>query len=270
MYLFRLVLFAALFSPAATFAHEFWVEPLAYQIKNGGKVQAEFKNGEEFEGPSLSFFDRSSARFDLFADGQLQELKPRSGDSPALDVDAPVSDGLVIVVHETTPSRLTYKEWSKFQKFVAHKDFPNAERDHAENGWSKARFRERYTRHVKALIAVGDGEGKDRDFGLKTEFISLTNPYGSKFNDLMQVLLHSDGEPRPDAQVEVFERAADGTVKISLHRTDSNGIAQIRVKPGHDYLFDAVELRPAPEATQEEGALVWETYWAALTFSVPD
>lgn len=269
MFLSRLAAGFLFLSPIAAYAHEFWIEPISYQIETGAALQADFKNGEEFKGSSLSFFDRSSARFDLVVAGKVQALSPRSGDSPALDLPAPVPDGLVVIVHETTPSRLTYKEWEKFLKFAAHKDFPTAAADHKAAGWSQERFKERYTRHVKALVAVGSGEGADMAVGLETEFVALSNPYDASFDNMMKVALAYQGQPRPDAQVEVFARGPDGTVTISLHRTDSQGIAEIGVEPGHDYLFDAVVLRPAAEASTQEDALVWETLWAALTFSVP-
>lgn len=270
MFLSRLAAVFILACPIAANAHEFWIEPIRYQIDAGETLQADFKNGEEFRGNSLSFFDRSSARFDLFAAGKVQVLSPRSGDSPAVDLPAPVQDGLVVIVHETTPSRLTYKEWEKFLRFAAHKDFPNAAKDHKFAGWSQVRFKERYTRHVKALVAVGSGEGADRALGMATEFTALSNPYDASFNNTMRVSLTYQDAPRPNAQVEVFERAPDDNVTISLHRTDAQGVAEIKVKPGHDYLFDAVVLRPAEEATAEENAIVWETLWAALTFSVPE
>lgn len=265
-------LFAAILlaCPAVVSAHEFWIEPISYEIAAGETLQAHFKNGENFKGSSLSFFDRSAARFDLYAGGVTTPITPRSGDSPALDVSAPVKDGLVVVVHETTPSMLTYRKWEKFQKFVAHKDFATALNDHVAAGWSQEKFRERYTRHVKALIAVGGGEGADVPTGLRTEFVALSNPYEPTFNNNMKIRLNYEGAPRADAQVEVFARAPDDSVEVSLHRTDSDGIAEVPVLPGYDYLFDAVVLRPAPEGTAELNALVWETYWAALTFSVPE
>ena len=262
------VMFCAL--PALANAHEFWIEPLSYEVESGGKLQAHFKNGQEFKGNNLSFFERSSARFDMIIDGNVTPITPRSGDSPALDVETPVADGLVSVVHETSTSFLTYRIWAKFQKFAAHKEFKTAEAEHIKAGWSQEKFRERYSRHVKALFGVGSGEGADHEAGLKTEFVALTNPYAAKFNNNMKIKLLYEGVPRSVAQVEVFERAPDDSVTITLHHTDAKGIATIPVRSGHDYLFDGVVLRPAPEASTEENAVVWETYWAALSFTVPE
>lgn len=260
---------AVLVTALPAFAHEFWIEPLRYHVAGGENLQAEFKNGQEFKGNTLAFFDRNSARFDMIMGDTITRITPRAGDSPALDIMAPAVDGLAVIVHETTPSLVTYREWEKFLKFAAHKDFPDAAADHLAAGWSQETFRESYTRHVKSLIAVGSGQGADRAFGLDTEFIALTNPYDANFNHQMKVLLTYGDVPRPDAQVEVFERSPDGAVTVTLYRTDADGMASIPVRPGHDYLFDAVVLRPFGGETSGENAPVWETLWAGLTFSVP-
>ena len=269
MFLPRLFIALACALPSGAYAHEFWIESSSYQVAPGENLQGVFKNGEEFKGSTLSFFDRVSARFDMVAGDKTTVLEPRSGDSPALNAPAPIEDGLVSVVHETTPSVLTYSEWQKFLNFAKHKDFATAEADHIANGWPQDKFRERYTRHVKALYGVGSGEGADSDTGMATEFVALTNPYAADFGEEMQVELLYQGAPRPDAQVEVFERAPDDTVTVTLYRTDAEGRASIPVKAGHDYLLDAVVLRPVAEPVMEENPLLWETLWAALTFKVP-
>ncbi|WP_299657757.1 DUF4198 domain-containing protein [uncultured Tateyamaria sp.] len=266
MYLIRYltVLWCVILATSAT-AHEFWIEPEAYQVPASGKIVARLKNGEDFEGVNLAYFERRIERFDVVVGDTIRPVEARMGDNPALDVPAPVG-GLVVVVHETTSSLLTYKEWQKFQKFADHKDFEDIEARHAANGFPEPPFKERYSRHAKALIAVGEGIGMDRALGLKTEFIALTNPYAPDFDGMMQVQVTLDGDIRANAQVEVFERAPDDNVTITLHRTDEIGIATIPVKPGHDYLFDAVSIAPITDSDDA----VWDTYWAALTFAVPE
>lgn len=250
-------------------SHEFWIAPEAYQVESGGSLQAHFRNGEGFEGRSLSYFDQRSVRFEMLAGGTVTQLTPRAGDKPAFTLPEGTKDGLIVVVHETTPSSLTYRDWEKFLKFAAHKDFTTAAADHIAAGWSQEKFKERYTRHAKALMAVGDGEGADQPTGMATEFTALTNPYAATFTNEMKVALTYNGQPRPDAQVEVFARAPDNTVTITLHRTDDKGIATIPVTPGHTYLFDAVVLRKADNPDANHDDPLWETLWAALTFKVP-
>lgn len=258
------VMWCAICAASAT-AHEFWIEPERYQVAPSENLVARLKNGQNFEGVTLAYFPNRIVRFDVVLGDTIRPVEARLGDNPALDVPAPGS-GLAIVVHETSSSNLTYKEWEKFQKFADHKDFPDIEARHAANGFPQPPFKERYTRHAKALIAVGDGVGLDRELGLKTEFIALTNPYAPDFDGAMRVKVMLDGAVRPNAQVEVFDRAPDGAVTVTLHRTNDDGIAAIPVSPAHAYLFDAVTIAPISDPETEA---VWDTYWAALTFAVP-
>lgn len=261
----RLVFAVALcLSGAHVSAHEFWIEPQEFQVEIGGEMAIDLKNGQNFVGTRLSYFENQFTRFELAQGDIVIAAKGRTGDRPALTANAQ-NDGLLVILHETTSSTLKYKEWVKFTNFADHKDFPNAEADHKVAGWPQTDFRESYTRHVKALIAVGAGDGADRNFGMATEFVALTNPYADSFDGDMKVQVFFDAVPRADVQVEVFERAPDESVLVTLYRTDESGIASIPVKSAHTYLFDAVVLQPY---TSDDKA-VWQTLWAALTFHVP-
>ncbi|WP_339822097.1 DUF4198 domain-containing protein [Sulfitobacter dubius] len=267
------VIIFSILSAKPIFAHEYWLSPLNYQVESGENIAAHFRNGEEFVGSTFPYLPNRLTRFELLVEGQPYDLSPRAGDNPALQLPAPDRDALVVAVAETTPSRVTYTEWEKFLSFAEHKDFPQAEADHIANGWSQDKIIESYTRHVKTLIATGSGNGQDAATGMTTEFVALTNPYEVDFDNHMKVALLYRDAPRANAQIEVFDRAPDDSVTISMHRTDENGKAVIPVTPDHEYLFDAVVLRPAENAKTGEGydldQPAWETLWAALTFAVP-
>lgn len=233
-------------------------------MQSDTSIAASFRNGEQFKGSQLAFFDSRSARLDLLQGGESRPIEARSGDIPAITVPTP-DDGLVILVHQTAPSTLTYKTWDKFRKFAEHKDFAGIRARHLDRGLPEADFAETYTRFVKTLVAVGGGAGSDAGTGLETEFVALDNPYTDDLSNGMTVLLLYQGHPRGDAQVEVFERDETGAVAVTLLRTNEQGVVRVPVRSGRTYLLDAVVLRPAPD----DSAPVWETLWAALTFAVP-
>lgn len=245
-------------------AHEFWIEPQKFQVEIGEEMAIDLKNGQNFVGGSLSYFESQFSRFEIAQGSTQSAAQGRTGDSPALTTSSD-QDGLLVVLHETTPNTLKYKEWEKFAKFAEHKNFLNAEDDHLAAGWPRENFYESYTRHVKSLVSVGSGEGQDRNFGMATEFVAFTNPYAKDFDGDMKVQVLFENAPRSNVQVEVFERAQDDSVEISLYRTDNDGVVSIPVQPAHTYLFDAVVLQPF---TADDKS-VWQTLWAALTFQVP-
>ncbi|MGB1390069.1 MAG: DUF4198 domain-containing protein [Paracoccaceae bacterium] len=255
-----LLAFHAVCKPAA--AHEFWIDPEKYQVETGAPLVANIRNGQTFKGVGLGYFERSIARFDLIGPDGMEPMQGRMGDVPAMATTAG-ADGLWVIVHETTPSLLTYTTWEKFQAFADHKDFPDMRARHDARGLPETGFKESYTRFAKALVAVGDGAGADAATGMETEFVALTNPYTDPGDSFAARVLYQ-GMPRADSQVEAFDRAPDGTVTVTLLRTDAKGEVQVPVTSGHTYLLDAVVLRPV----KFDNGAVWESLWAALTFAV--
>lgn len=265
----RLTCFAVLITvwTATANAHEFWISPEAYVTPKGGEVQAQLRVGEEFGGASYAFNENRFTRFDLVMGNQVTPVAGRLGDTPALNMIAP-AEGLVIIVHETGDNLLTYKGMKKFTKFAKHKDFEWAVQSHAERALPTERFMERYRRYAKSLVAVGNGEGADREVGLKTEIMALANPYTDQM-DTFPVKVLLDGKPRADTQIELFDKGPDGKVEITLHRTNAEGIGTFPVTAGHEYLVDAVQLLPLDEGDPTKFP-VWESVWASLTFKIPE
>lgn len=220
------------------------------------------------KGLSLAYFPNEIARFEVVQGDTVRPVTGRIGDNPALLMPAE-TDGLAIVVHETTDSRLTYSDFAVFQRFVTHKDFKTALADHKARGLPETGFQETYRRYAKSLIAVGDGAGADRVMGLKIEIVALANPYTDDLSDGMPLLVLMDGAPRVDVQVELFQTAPDDTVTVTLHRTDADGRVVVPVLPGMEYLVDSVALLPLDNDDPMVGP-VWHSDWASLTFHTPD
>ncbi|WP_298437280.1 DUF4198 domain-containing protein [uncultured Jannaschia sp.] len=262
-----LVAFAALFILCTPLqAHEFWIEPLEFAVAPGDPVTARFHNGQEFAGSTLSFIPNRSARFDMISGEDVSPVPARIGDNPAVQLDT-APEGLLILVHETADMSLVYSEWEKFVAFAEHKAFTPLLAEHDARGLPRKGFREAYRRFAKSLVAVGDGAGSDRAVGLRTEIVAGMNPYTDDLSGGLPVQVLFEGAPRPGAQVEMFERAPDGGVAITLHTADAEGRAVLPMKAGHDYLLDSVAVLPLePEAETDP---VWLTLWAALTFAVP-
>ncbi len=262
-----IIILSLFISTSAALGHEFWISPEKYQVGSGENLVAALRGGQKFSGGPFSFLPQRFERFQLVKGEAEIEVVGRTGDRPALNMAAP-EDGLWVVVHETTDSRITWKKWEDFVGFVEHKKLTGTLEAHAARGLPDAGFRESYRRFVKSLMTVGDGQGADREVGLLTEFVALANPYTDDITQGFPVLVLFEGAPRVDAQIEVFEKNASGEVVVSTLQTDAEGRALIPVQPGHEYLLDAVVMLPveADNVTKDE---TWRSLWAALTFSVP-
>lgn len=249
---------------AAT-AHEFWIEPEAFEVAPDAPLVAQIKVGDKLEGSSFSYVPPNFRRFDVIVDGEVIAVEGRAGDRPALNMVVG-REGLATVVHVTRDYDLTYKDRATFERFCAHKDIRWACEAHDARGLDPDVVRERYTRYAKSLVALGAGQGADTEVGLVTEIVAEANPYTDDLTAGFPVRVLSEGAPRADTQVELFDRAPDGTVEIRHYRTDAEGRALLEVTPGHTYLVDAVKMLEVPV---EGDGPAWESRWASLTFAVP-
>ena len=257
---------ALLSTPAM--AHELWLEPLDYVVPNEGRLVANIVNGEDFDGANLVYLPSRIARYENYAGTEVSAIEMRAGDRPGLDV-APISNGLNVVVYQSTAARLTYTELAKFQRFVDHKALPEPTSAPYPTALPDNGILETYWRYSKTLIGVGDAVGIDQPTGMLTEFVALTNPYSDDTTEFKATLLYN-GEPRVRALVEVFEKSPNDEVTIFTVPTTDDGVVTIPVKAGYEYMLDAVVLR-APELDDaiEMGAM-YETHWANLTFAVSE
>ncbi|KAF0676977.1 DUF4198 domain-containing protein [Profundibacterium mesophilum] len=255
-------------STVAAHGHEFWIDPEQFEIEKGGNVVAAIRVGELYKGSSYAFVPARFQLFDLIQGDMRGPVQARIGDRPALNMRIN-EEGLLTVLYVSTDSTVTYDDPDKFVSFTTHKDAEWVLEEHARRGLPEAGFTEIYSRHAKALIAVGEGAGQDAARGLLTEIVALKNPYLDDLSEGMPVRVFYQGEPRKQAQVEIFARR-DGEVLAPVTvRTDEDGRAVIPVTPGTQYLLDSVVLRvPAPDIAKATGA-VWESLWASLVFGVP-
>ncbi|MDJ0994775.1 MAG: DUF4198 domain-containing protein [Dinoroseobacter sp.] len=261
------ILAASVFSLSAPLAaHEFWISPERYQIAPGEAILAELRVGENLSGAGYPYIPLRAQQHFVLQNGEKIEPNSRLGDRPALNIEL-ASPGLAIIVHETSNSLLTYRDWEKFRAFTQHKDLTWALQAHAARGLPETGFRESYRRYGKSLVAVGDGAGTDTEVGLLTEIIALRNPYTSSLSEGLPVQVLAYGAPRADAQVELFARSSEGEVTVTLHRTDAAGQVTLPMDPDTEYLVDAVFIEE--RSGTNEGDPVWHSLWASLSFRTP-
>lgn len=121
--------------------------------------------------------------------------------------------------------------------------------------------RERYAKHVKAIVQVG--ERRTDTFGAvlgyPAEIVPLTNPYRLEVGDDLRVRCLVDG--RPVRGQTVF--AGGERFEQRMVRTDDAGVARFTIdRPGKWYVKFTNLVRV------DEPGLDYESKWATLTFEV--
>jgi uncharacterized GH25 family protein len=264
----RRLIFLLFLTATPAHAHELWIDPKVYQPALGQPIVAEIFNGENFAGNHLVYLPRLFDRFEIIAEKSQATVKSRLGNRPALSQPS-LGDGLHIVVYQSKPDTLKYASFEKFRSFAVHKGVADIEAKHTARGLGREKFTEVYTRFSKSLVGVGGAQGADRRVGLTAELVALENPYTDNTADGVDVQLFYRDVIRAGAQIELFEKAPDGTVLVTLHQTDTQGRATLPVKPGRTYMADAVILRK-PDTRHDKLGAAWESLWANLTFRVPE
>ncbi len=247
------------------FAHEFWLEPINFEIKVNEKLRAHEKVGQDFKGNKYSYLKSSYVSLNLTLGGQTHATHSRLGDLPAVN-ELVKEEGLAILSAVTTPSTLTYETWDKFANFVKSKGLDWVIEAHKKRKLPEKNFSESYRRYGKALVKVGHGKGKDRALGLLFEWVVETNPYTTDSGNIKAQLLWK-GKPHANAHVSVFNRIGDELIKTHL-TTDSQGRVEIPRAKGGKFMINAVQMIEASEDIAKEDGAVWDSRWASVTYEL--
>lgn len=158
-------------------------------------------------------------------------------------------------------------EAKEFNAYLASDGIPDVLAARRKNGSLNRPARERYSKHVKALIQVGDtrSAGYDAALGYPAEIIPLNNPYDLKLGGTLRIRAIVDGRPIPNQLVMSGGRTAGGAVIPARPvRTDAEGVARIRVRSPGVWYVKFIHMEPMVGSTTVD----YESKWATLTFGM--
>jgi uncharacterized GH25 family protein len=133
--------------------------------------------------------------------------------------------------------------------------------------------RERYSKHVKAIVQVGETRSDSYSYrlGYPIEIVPQQNPYELAAGDALEVLVLCDGEPVANqvvyASYEGYHaHGGDGEHREAVQtRTDGTGLARIPLDHSGRWYVRLIHMVPVdgPEVD-------YESNWATLTFEVQE
>jgi cobalt/nickel transport protein len=250
-------------------AHEFWIEPIRFIVKETEKISANIRVGQMMRGAAYGYYPNNFNRFEIKTHTSLYPLIGRLGDKPAISI-SPKGNSLITIIHETTNSTVTYNSWTKFEDFLTEKSMLKIKELHIKNKYPKIGFKEIYSRYAKALIGSGDSIGIDQRIGLELELVLLQNPYVDDLSSGLTIELLYQGILRANTQIEIFTRGQDKVVARSTLFTNDDGQIIFKAIPKMDYMINAVVMR-RPKETHDtiKKLILWESLWASTTFRIP-
>jgi Domain of unknown function (DUF4198) len=160
-------------------------------------------------------------------------------------------------------------EATQFNSYLEEDGLPDVLADRRSRGELARPARERYAKHVKTLIQVGDqrSDGFDVPFGYPAELVPLANPYRLAPAGVLRVRALVDGEPIAHQVVLLGGRTPRGqNIRERSVRTDSNGVARINLQASGVWYVKFIRMRRVDPAAGD--SVDYESKWATLTFAV--
>ncbi len=248
-----LALTAALVSFPAP-AHDFWIEPSAFAPDAGELVRLKLWVGERLGGETLPRNEELIEWFAAIHGSLASPVLGIDGSEPA-GILRPASPGGVVVAYRSlrSPAAVLGAE-----DFAAYLDL---------EGLAPVKpGREVFSRCAKCLLAVGGrgDPGFTKPVGLALELTPDVDPYTLGPGGCLTVQLLYQGRPLRGALVIALD--ATDRERPQRVRSDRQGRATFTLPRSGEWLIKAVHMIPAPT----DAGADWESFWASLTFSLPD
>jgi uncharacterized GH25 family protein len=248
---------------AATVAHEFWIEPSSFQLRAEERVDLRLCIGD---GGDAWPVPRDASRIETFTSigpaGRVS-VPGLHGSDPA-GVARFTAAGTYIVAYETNHARTTQTA-AQFDEYLSEVGLETIAAAHRKRADSVRRVREAYSRHAKALLAVG-GEPtppQDHAVGLRLELILDGWPPTRRGTDESTFRLLHLGRPLAGALVTAAALGSGSALQQA--RSDARGRVNFTLRRGETWRISAVHM---VRGDRDLGA-DWESLWASLVFDLP-
>ena len=249
-------------------AHDMFLKPDRFFVEPGARLVVRVLNGTFSKSENAVTRDRVR---DVSIAGPGGRVRLDSaawsdrGDTSVLTVRTGES-GTYVIGASTRP-RDFQLEAKAFNAYLASDGVPDVlaarRRDHELDRPA----RERYSKHVKALIQVGARRGDDfaTALGYPAELVPLDNPYALGPGGTLRVRALVDGAPAANQLVIAGGRTpSGGRIAQRSTRTDSAGVARFRLGSRGAWYVKFIHM----ERVAGDASIDYESKWATLTFAV--
>ena len=256
-----------LLAAAVAAAHDMFIKPARFFVAENAEVLVRVLNG------TFSKSENSIARVrvrDISVVGPAgrQQLDTTvwgaEGDTTTFRVRTG-KQGTYVIGASTRPNVIAL-EAKDFNLYLREDGIPDVLEARRKSGELDRAARERYSKHVKALIQVG-GERSDHfatELGYPAELVPLTNPYALTSGGILQVRTLVDGQVAANQYVLYGGRTPNGGMIAQRSvRSDSNGVARIALRRRGAWYIKFISMAPVQGDTVD-----YESKWATLTFEL--
>ncbi|MGQ0538232.1 MAG: DUF4198 domain-containing protein [Gemmatimonadaceae bacterium] len=249
-------------------AHDLFIKPASYYLEPNTPAHAYVVNGTFTRSENAITFDRVR---------DLSVVSPEGHAHP--DTAAWSDKGDTSVLRFTTGGPGTYTlgvstlprvlrlEAKDFNAYLASDGVPDVLAARRRDGELAQPARERYHKHVKALVQVG-GERSDHyttALGYPAELVPLENPYSLRRRAVLRLRTLVDGQPAANQYVVAGGRTRTGARIPSVGlRSDAEGVVRVPLRSAGHWYVKFIHMTKVIG----DSAVDYESKWASLTFEV--
>lgn len=263
---FTLAAMLLMISATLLLAHDLFLKLDSYFVPPNSTVRVAVLNGTftASEGPVTA--DRL---LDLSMVGPTQRRPiPRtswrpSGDTTWLTVQAG-APGTYVIGASLSPRQIALSG-EDFNSYLKEDGIPDVLAARTRDGELGKAVRERYHKHVKAVLQVGDTrtDAFGTVLGYPAELVPLANPYAARIGDTLAVRALVDGKAVAN-QLVIAGGEQDGTAVPEVRASsDSAGIARFALSAAGKWYIKFIRMVPV-----RGDSVNYESKWATLTFQV--
>jgi len=266
----RLVLTAGLLTAATAWAvaHDMFLKPDRFFVAENAPLDLVLING------TFTKSENSIARNRLLDISVLGPAGRTRIDTSAWKADGDTSffstkagGAGTYVMGVSTRSNIIALTGKEFNEYLESDGIPDVLAARKRDGELDRAVKERYHKHVKAMVQVGEARSDHyaTALGYPAEIIPVENPYTLKAGSTFRFKTMVDGKPAGNQYVQYGGRTPNGgRIEMKAVRSNAEGIGEIRISgPGTWYVkfINMTRLSGDPEAD-------YESKWASLTFAV--
>jgi uncharacterized GH25 family protein len=171
------------------------------------------------------------------------------------------------VLGVSTRSNIIPLTGQQFNEYLESDGIPDVLAARKRDGEMDRAVKERYHKHVKTLVQVGEARSDHyaTALGYPAEVIPVDNPYSLKAGDTFRFKAIADGKPVANQYVQYGGRtAAGGRIEMKAVRTNAEGIGEIKLAPAGTWYMKFITMTRLSGDTEAD----YESRWASLTFAV--
>lgn len=255
------------------FAHDLFLKPRAFFVAPNTTIRLAAMNGTFTTSEGTVTADRL---VDLAIVGPTARMRADTAawttPGKASQWEAKVGATGTYVLGASLRPRLITMKAPAFEAYLRDDGLPDILAARKASGETARPSTERYSKHVKALVQVGENRSANYStvLGYPAELVPIENPYDlPKSTRVLHVRALVDGRAVPDQVVLAGGRTNSGArIAPQSVRTDSEGVATVALSTPGVWYVKFIRMVRVPASARD--SVDYESKWATLTFAIPE